>query len=147
MTDDLQHYGVLGMHWGQSSGGDSGAASANRIAASKEAGSLADKLSAIRKERSTGTKVGDWLLKTGSSDKMNSEKNSNSAVAKRGAEVYGQLEKIRKQRTTGQKIVDVLMTPAWSTRKFSEMTPSKKRKTIAIVAGLSVLSMGVAALA
>jgi len=44
--------------------------------------------------------------------------------------------KLEKQRTTGQKIVDGLMTPDWSTRKFSEIEPSKKKQAVAIVAAV-----------
>lgn len=140
MTDDvIKHVGVMGMHWGQRKGSSSNVERSNaRISAIK----LVNQRDALRKQRSFGTKVGDWVLTSHFSNKLHSEEHGSGKIAKKGAELSNQIAELRKKRSTGVKIVDALMTPYKSSRKFSEMEPRKRRAVTALTAAIMVGGIG-----
>jgi hypothetical protein len=124
-NNSLQHVGILGMHWGHRKGSAGEAAGIRAKAAVNE-------LDAVRKTRSTTTKIGDWVLSSRYREKLHSEKVGKTSAAKKGAELVDELKYLRSQRTKGQKIVDALLTPERSSKLFSEMEPKKQRSALAL---------------
>ena len=93
--NEFAHYGVMGMHWGQTK---SGSGETNRKVVQKQAIELVNQLIGERKGRSRSTKINDYFFSDGSSNRLLSEYKPKTGTAKRSSEIYNQLEKIRKQR-------------------------------------------------